>query len=192
MDSTNTPNTQGGAQDVVPASLNAGLERAVGISPPGWIIVHAPTGQPVKINGKMFRFPSERAANAMLGCFFTDGASEEADAADWLDIDFNKRSTLRRPSSFVIVQEAHGFTLVASEITSPTGWRRMETAPARDPRAVIDIWSGSEECRYTDCFWLDGYSGWYIELATEEGDYNTIRVPEPVAWMPVPKKPEWA
>lgn len=108
MDSTNTPKTQGGAQDVVPASLNAGLERCI-------------------------------------------------------------------------------------EITSPTGWRRMETAPAGDPRAVIDIWSGSEECRYTDCFWAPkSHNGWATELPDMEGQYNTIRVPDPVAWMPVPKKPEWA
>jgi hypothetical protein len=81
--------------------------------------------------------------------------------------------------------------VVAGEITSPTGWRRMETAPVGDPRAVIDIWSGSEECRYTDCFWLpEGH--WATELPDMEGQYNTIRVPDPAAWMPVPKKPEWA
>lgn len=117
MDSTNTPKTQGGAQDVVPsaatASMNAGLERGI-------------------------------------------------------------------------------------EITSPTGWRRMETAPVRDLRALIDIWSGSEHLRYTDCFWCPDSGeaavteGWYTELPDMEGQYNQIRVPDPVAWMPVPKKPEWA
>jgi hypothetical protein len=71
-----------------------------------------------------------------------------------------------------------------------TGWRPMTSAPAGDVRACIDIWSGPEDRRITDCFWDADLADWAVEIYTDLGDYRTIRVDSPTAWMPTPGKPE--
>lgn len=64
-------------------------------------------------------------------------------------------------------------------------WRPMGSAPEGDRTAVIDIWDG--ERRIPDCFWHEGF--WcYEEFAM--GEFRTIRITEPKAWMPTPAAPE--
>jgi hypothetical protein len=68
-------------------------------------------------------------------------------------------------------------------------WRPMSSAPVGDVKACIDIWSG-DDCRITDCFWDVHLARWAAEVFTDSGDYRTVRVADPVAWMPAPGRPE--
>ena len=58
-----------------------------------------------------------------------------------------------------------------------TNWQPMNTAPTDEP---IDI-ATEVRLRYTDCWW-DG--DWQCESGCED-----LTVPNPIAWMPIPKLP---
>jgi hypothetical protein len=62
----------------------------------------------------------------------------------------------------------------------------MSSAPQDGPGVCIDIWSGEDECRRVDCFLYEGR--WCYEVF--EDKYRVVPVKNPVAWMPVPRKPE--
>lgn len=66
-------------------------------------------------------------------------------------------------------------------------WQKMDSAPVGSTDC-IDIWSGAEKRRYTDCFWSRTDNAWCFEV-DEYGAYKVYRVPDPVAWMPVPSAP---
>jgi hypothetical protein len=72
--------------------------------------------------------------------------------------------------------------------TSP--WCPISSAPIGDVSACIDIWSGDEDRRVTDCFWDRDLKAWAVEIYTDRGEYRTIRVQNPTHWMPAPLKPE--
>lgn len=70
-------------------------------------------------------------------------------------------------------------------------WHDMTSAPVGDASACIDIWSGDDDCRRTDCFWCAETARWVYE-DFDGGDYRTRGVRAPVAWMPAPAEPEVA
>jgi hypothetical protein len=61
----------------------------------------------------------------------------------------------------------------------------MSDAPTDDLGFCCDIWSGTEQRRYTDCFW--DRTQWCHE--TFNAGYRVYPVPDPVAFIPVPGAP---
>lgn len=85
----------------------------------------------------------------------------------------------------------------AQAVVSVVLWRPMVSAPVGDVTACIDIWSGEEDRRFTNCYWDapedEAEPCWIYEDIDPDG-YSwglvTRRVPDPIAWMPTPAKPE--
>ena len=68
-------------------------------------------------------------------------------------------------------------------VSSP--WRPIADAPQR-PGFTCDIWSASEQRRFTDCFWDKDH--WAFE-DFDSGRYRVRKVPDPLAFIPCPEAP---
>ena len=71
-------------------------------------------------------------------------------------------------------------------------WQPISTAPAGDWNADIDIWDGKQ--RIPSCFWgtpegEDKPCWCFSEYVQNFGSYS-VRVYNPVCWMPVPEPPQ--
>ncbi len=71
---------------------------------------------------------------------------------------------------------------VAKRKAKPTPWQRMDTAPKDGTRIIV--WSKIDCCYVPWVYWNTETGEWTSEGVAWGG--------MPIAWMPQPKRPEWA